>query len=115
MREAEREKHRERERLRERERERERRQDKTRQDDFIVRPPAHYNMSEHSGNSRERERERDLERNWDSRLLPFTSADQEGPRFDNASALLSLQKGCGLWTLSCDFVCVLSCRAEYWL
>ena len=26
----------------------------------------------------------------------------EGPRFDTASALLSLQKGCGLWTLSCD-------------
>ena len=26
------------------------------------------------------------------------------PRFDTASALLSLQKGCGLWTLSCDFV-----------
>ena len=27
----------------------------------------------------------------------------EGPRFDTASALpgLSLQKGCGLWTLSC--------------
>ena len=24
--------------------------------------------------------------------------------FDTASALLSLQKGCGLWTLSCDFV-----------
>ena len=35
---------------RERERERER-QDKTRQDYFIVRPPAHYNRSEHSGNS----------------------------------------------------------------
>ena len=32
------------------ERERERR-DKTRQDYFIVRPPAHYNRSEHSGNS----------------------------------------------------------------
>ena len=28
----------------------------------------------------------------------------EGPRFDTASALLSLRKGCGLWTLSCDFV-----------
>ena len=28
----------------------------------------------------------------------------KGPRFDTASALLSLQKGCGLWTLSCDFV-----------
>ena len=27
----------------------------------------------------------------------------EGPRFDTASALLSLQS-CGLWTLSCDFV-----------
>ena len=25
--------------------------DKTRQDYFIVRPPAHYNRSEHSGNS----------------------------------------------------------------
>ena len=40
-----------REKERERERERERRQDKTRQDYFIVRPPAHYNRSEHSGNS----------------------------------------------------------------
>ena len=28
----------------------------------------------------------------------------EGPRIDSASALLSLQKGCGLWTLFCDFV-----------
>ena len=28
----------------------------------------------------------------------------EGPRLDSASAFLSLQKGCGLWTLSCDFV-----------
>ena len=28
----------------------------------------------------------------------------EGPRFDTASALLSLQKGCSLWTVSCDFV-----------
>ena len=28
----------------------------------------------------------------------------EGPRFDTASALLYLQKGCGLWTLTCDFV-----------
>ena len=28
----------------------------------------------------------------------------EGPRFDTASALPSLQKGCGLWTLSCDSV-----------
>ena len=26
----------------------------------------------------------------------------EGPRFESASALLSLQKGCGLRTLSCD-------------
>ena len=33
---------------RERKRERER---ETRQGYFIVRPPAHYNMSEHSGNS----------------------------------------------------------------
>ena len=30
--------------------------------------------------------------------------EAKGPRFDTASALLSLQKGCGLWTLSCDFV-----------
>ena len=30
--------------------------------------------------------------------------EAEGPRFDTASVLLSLQKGCGLWTLSCDFV-----------
>ena len=29
---------------------------------------------------------------------------RKDPRFDTASALLSLQKGCGLWTLSCDFV-----------
>ena len=29
----------------------------------------------------------------------------EGPRFDSASALLPLQKGCGLWTQSSDFVC----------
>ena len=28
----------------------------------------------------------------------------EGLRFDTASALLALQKGCGLWTLSRDFV-----------
>ena len=28
----------------------------------------------------------------------------EGPRFDTTSALLSLQKGCGLWTLFSDFV-----------
>ena len=28
----------------------------------------------------------------------------EGPRFDTASALLSLQKGWGLWTLSEDSV-----------
>ena len=27
-----------------------------------------------------------------------------GLRFNSASALLSLQKSCGLWTLSCDFV-----------
>ena len=26
----------------------------------------------------------------------------EGPRFSIALALLSLQKGCGLWTLLCD-------------
>ena len=30
--------------------------------------------------------------------------EAEGPRFDTVSALLSLQRGCGLWTLSCDFV-----------
>ena len=28
----------------------------------------------------------------------------EGPRLNSALALLSLQKGCGVWTLSCDFV-----------
>ena len=28
----------------------------------------------------------------------------EGPRFESAPALLYLQKGCGLWTLSCNFV-----------
>ena len=28
----------------------------------------------------------------------------KGLRFEFVSALLSLQKGCGLWTLSCDFV-----------
>ena len=28
----------------------------------------------------------------------------EGPVFDSASAVLSLQNGCGLLTLSCDFV-----------
>ena len=27
-----------------------------------------------------------------------------GKRKDLGSAVLSLQKGCGLWTLSCDFV-----------
>ena len=32
------------------------------------------------------------------------SSKAEGPWFDTASALLSLQKGCGLWTLPCDFV-----------
>ena len=30
--------------------------------------------------------------------------EAEGPWLDSASALLSLQKGCGLWTLHCDFV-----------
>ena len=36
------------------------------------------------------------------RTLSHTSS---GPRlYRSASALLSLQKGCGLWTLSCDFV-----------
>ena len=30
--------------------------------------------------------------------------EAKGPRFDTASALLTLQKGCGLWTLPCDFV-----------
>ena len=33
-----------------------------------------------------------------------TGTEAEGPRFDTASALLSLQEGCGLWTLSCDCV-----------
>ena len=28
----------------------------------------------------------------------------EGPRLDSASALFFLQKGCGLWTQSYDFV-----------
>ena len=28
----------------------------------------------------------------------------EGPWLDSASALPSSSKGCGLWTLSCDFV-----------
>ena len=28
----------------------------------------------------------------------------EGPRFSIALALLSLQKGCGLWTPSCDSI-----------
>ena len=32
----------------------------------------------------------------------------EGPRFNTASALLSLQKGCGLWTLCCDFASITS-------
>ena len=32
------------------------------------------------------------------------AGEAEGPRFHTASVLLSLQKGCGLWTLSCDFV-----------
>ena len=34
----------------------------------------------------------------------WPSGKAEGPRFDTASALLFLQTGCGLWTLSCDFV-----------
>ena len=34
--------------------------------------------------------------------LKCTLGTQAGPRFDTASALLFLQKGCGLWTLSCD-------------
>ena len=38
----------------------------------------------------------------------------EGPQFNTASALLSLQKGCGLWTLSCDFVHhFLHCSAQW--
>ena len=41
----------ERQRNRQTERHTETETDKTRQDYFIVRPPAHYNMSEHSGNS----------------------------------------------------------------
>ena len=39
------------ERETDRERERQTERDKTRQDYFIVRPPAHYNRSEHSDNS----------------------------------------------------------------
>ena len=40
----------------------------------------------------------------------------EGPRFDTASALLSLQKGCGLSGLSCDPVCPsLSTETLKWL
>ena len=27
---------------------------------------------------------------------------EEGPRLESALTVLSLQKGCGLWTLSCD-------------
>ena len=34
----------------------------------------------------------------------WPSGKAEEPRFDTASALLSLQKGCSLWALSCDFV-----------
>ena len=43
---------------------------------------------------------------WPSgKTLGFmVSMQKRGPRLDSASALLSLQKGCGLWTLSCDFV-----------
>ena len=41
---------------------------------------------------------------WPSGKALGWSAEAEGPRFESASALLSLQKGCGLWTLSCDFV-----------
>ena len=36
----------------------------------------------------------------------------KGRRFDSASALLSLQKGCDLWTLSCDFVPHNSCKIK---
>ena len=34
----------------------------------------------------------------------FGLAVLDGPQLDTASALLSLQRGCGLWTPSCDFV-----------
>ena len=34
-------------------------------------------------------------------LQPQRLLSQKGPGFKSASALLSLQKGCGLWTLSC--------------
>ena len=37
-------------------------------------------------------------------LQPQRLLSQKGPRFNSTSVLLSLQKGCGLWTLSCDFV-----------
>ena len=32
------------------------------------------------------------------------NCEAEGLRFDSASDLISLQKCCGLWTPSCDFV-----------
>ena len=45
---------------------------------------------------------------WDEPVWPSGKAlygwEAEGPRFDSASVLLSLKKGCGFWTLSCDFV-----------
>ena len=39
---------------------------------------------------------------WPSGKALGWEVAEAGPRFDTASALLSLQKGCGLWTLSCD-------------
>ena len=35
---------------------------------------------------------------------PVWPSGKRKDRFDTASALLSHQKGCGLWTLSCHFV-----------
>ena len=40
---------------------------------------------------------------WPS-VRALGSKQKLGHRFDSASALLSLQKGCGLWTLPGDFV-----------
>ena len=37
-------------------------------------------------------------------IMNAVRVSSEGPRLDSASALPSIQKGCSLWTLSCDFV-----------
>ena len=37
-------------------------------------------------------------------LFGLEAGEAEGSALDTASALSSLQKGCGLWTLSFDFV-----------